>query len=196
MQTRRLDAEQTGVMIIDVQEKLFPAIDRSCDVLETMLKAVEGFKLFDLPIIVSEQYPQGLGRTLLPLRQQLPETQSYWSKTSFSCMQDTRLKAHLTQLPVKQWIVMGIEAHVCVLQTVFDLLAAGKSVMVLNDAISSRSVFDFSTAIAEMRDAGARIGSVEIALFELLGNSQAPQFKELNALIKRYAQHDSLQGIE
>lgn len=86
--------------------------------------------------------------------------------------------------PTDQWVLIGIEAHVCVLQTAKDLIAEGKQVVVLNDAIGSRSIYDFSTAIAEMRDCGVRITSTETILFELLRNSQAAEFKAMSQLIK------------
>ena len=99
-------------------------------------------------------------------------------------MDDDLVKAELLLAPVSQWVLAGIEAHVCVLQTAKDLLEQGKQVVVLNDAISSRSIYDFSTAIAEMRDCGARISSTETVLFELLRDSKAAEFKEISQLIK------------
>ncbi len=180
-----LDRKSTGLLIVDVQEKLFPLVDRSCDVFYNLEKIVKGFKILNLPIEVSEQYPQGLGRTIQPLQDLLGEKQTYSSKTSFSCFGDEAIYKRLRQqTSITQWVIVGIEAHVCVLQTVRDFLRAGLEVVVLNDAITSRSIFDFSTAIAEMRDCGARISSTETVLFELLHDSKAIEFKQISALIK------------
>lgn len=179
-----LKKESTGLILVDVQEKLFRLVERSCEVMQTIQKVVKGFQVLDLPILVTEQYPEGLGSTVGTLKSLLGEEQHYYSKTSFSCMGDPELKALILDLPVEQWVVVGIEAHVCVLQTARDLLAAGKEVVVLNDAIASRSIYDFSTAIAELRDCGARISSAETVMFELLRDSKSPEFKAMSELIK------------
>ena len=180
----KLLRENTGLLLIDVQEKLFPYVENSCPVMQTLQKAVRGFQILNLPIYATEQYPQGLGPTVATLKGVLGQDQKYLVKTTFSCLDDAIIKEELLKAPVDQWVVVGIEAHVCVLQTVKDLIENGKQVTVLNDAISSRSIYDFSTAIAELRDCGARISSTETVLFELLRNSKAAEFKEISQLIK------------
>lgn len=180
----RLKPANAALLIIDVQEKLFPHIDRPCEVMEKMQLLIRGVKLLDVPILATEQYPSGLGPTIQPLRELIGEEASYPSKTCFSVLGDERIATVLTDMQREQWIVVGIEAHVCVLQTVRDLLDQGKEVVVVNDAISSRSIYDFSTAIAEMRDMGARITSTETILFELFHDAKHPQFKSLSALLK------------
>lgn len=180
----KLDRSTTGLLVIDVQEKLFPLVENTCHVMQAMQKAVQGFQILQLPIYVTEQYPKGLGNTVATLKGMLGDRQTIMTKTAFSCLDDDAVKKSLLSLPIKQWVLVGIEAHVCVLQTAKDLLEAGKQVVVLNDAISSRSIYDYSTAIAEMRDCGARISSTEIVLFELLRNSKAAEFKEISQLIK------------
>lgn len=179
-----LDRKSAGLLVVDVQEKLFPEMERSCEVYEQIMKVVQGFQILGLPIEISEQYPQGLGRTIQPLQALLGPQQEYLSKTTFSCLGNEAIDRKLRHGPVTQWVVVGLEAHVCVLQTAKDLLRAGLQVVVLNDAISSRSIYDYSTAIAELRDYGARISSTETVLFELLRDSQAAEFKQLSALIK------------
>lgn len=180
----KLKREQTGLLVIDVQEKIFRIVDRNIDVLHTLKKAIKGFQILNIPIVVSEQYPEGLGHTVASLQESLGKEQKYWAKTSFSCAEDSAFKQYLLSLPISQWCLVGIEAHVCVLQTAKDLLALNKQVVVLNDAITSRSIYDFSTAIAEMRDCGVRISSTETVLFELVANSKAAEFKKLSELIK------------
>lgn len=184
MRNNQLKREQTGLLVIDVQEKLFPLVERPQEVLCAIQEAIEGFRILHLPIVVSEQYPKGLGTTVAPVKNCLDAQVKFFQKTTFSCLGEQALKTHLLDMPVQQWVLVGIEAHVCVLQTAKDLLASGREVIVLNDAISSRSIYDFSTAIAELRDCGARISSVETVLFELLGDSKAPEFREISLLIK------------
>lgn len=179
-----LDRKSTGLLIVDVQEKLFPLVERTCEVMESLKLVIEGFQILNLPIVVTEQYPEGLGPTVGTLKAWLGADQHYLSKTTFSCFGDQKIKKTLLAMPIDYWVVVGIEAHVCVLQTVKELLMAGKKVIVLNDCISSRSIFDFSTAIAEMRDYGARISSVETVLFELVWDSKAAEFKQISQLIK------------
>lgn len=180
----RLARETTGLLVIDVQSKLFPLEDRCQEVLLALQKAIKGFQIMGLPIVATEQYPQGLGSTLPGLKALLGEQQLYLTKRSFSCLAESTMKEALLQLPITQWVLVGIEAHVCVLQTAKDLIEANKEVVVLNDAITSRSVYDFSTAIAEMRDIGVRISSTETVLFELLHTSSAAEFKKISLLLK------------
>lgn len=180
-----LDRKTTGLLVVDVQEKLFPLVERSCEVYQQIMKVVQGFNILNLPIEVSEQYPQGLGRTIQPLQALLGDQQNYLSKTTFSCLGDEKIFRQLrNHESVTQWVIIGLETHVCVLQTARDLIKAGLQVVVLNDAISSRSIYDYSTAIAELRDCGVRISSTETVLFELLRDSKASEFKQLSALIK------------
>lgn len=179
-----LEPAQTILLIVDMQEKLVEAVERGPEILNTLCKVVKGFQILNLPILISEQYPQGLGPTIMPLQTCLGNEYRPWVKTTFSCMDHPDFMTHALGLPYLQWIVVGIEAHICVLQTVKGLLKAGKQVSVLSDALSSRSIYDFSTAIAEMRDAGARVTCSETILIELLKDSSHPQFKSINALIK------------
>lgn len=181
-----LDRQKCGLLIIDVQDKLFPKVENTCGVLLSLQKIIKGMQILKCPILVSEQYPEALGSTVATLKACLDDDQIYLNKTCFSCLQNSSMKAEILNSNLDQWVLGGIEAHVCVLQTARDLVQAGKQVVVLNDAISSRSIFDYSTAIAEMRDMGfnLRISSVEIVLFELMKDSKIPEFKEISRLIK------------
>lgn len=181
----RLKKEKTALLIVDIQERLYGHVERPCEMLHQVMKMVEAFKLMDMSIVVSEQRPDKMGSTVLPLREELPDGDfPYFTKTAFSCVGDVKLREALLAMPQTQWVLVGMEAHVCVLQTAKDLLDEGREVVVLNDAITSRSIYDFSTAIAEMRDCGVRVSSVETVLFELLGDSLAPEFKQVSQLIK------------
>ena len=180
----KLEPQKAAFLLVDVQEKLFPHVDHACDMLERQLLLISGLKLLEVPMLVTEQYPKGLGPTIKPLQDVLGEKTYYPSKTTFSAAADEGIKAQINAQGRSQYIVAGIEAHVCVLQTVRDLIKLGKEVVVVNDAISSRSIYDFSSGIAEMRDMGARISSTETVLFELFHDAKHPQFKALSALIK------------
>ena len=173
---------KTALLIIDVQGKLFSQVERPCEIMAAIQKIARGFQIMDLPIIVTEQYPEGLGSTVMGLKNLLGENVETLRKTTFSCLATPNIAEKL--MPYDQFILVGIEAHVCVLQTAKDLLKAGKQVAVLNDATSSRSIYDFSTAIAEIRDVGGRISSVETVLFELIHDSLSPDFKQISELIK------------
>ncbi len=179
-----LEPSRTALLIIDVQEKLFPRVENNEEVLNTMIKVIKGFQILGIPIYATEQYPQGLGETIPEIKHLLGPGQIYFSKTSFSCLGNEHIQEILLSHGANQWVLVGLEAHVCVLQSARSLLQADQEVVVLNDAISSRSVYDFSTAIAEMRDMGVRISSSETILFDLLRDAKAPQFKSISQLIK------------
>lgn len=179
-----LQPNQTILLIVDMQERIFASVDRGSDILHALCKLVRGFQILNLPIFESEQYPEGLGQTVAPLQTLLGQSYNPWIKSTFSCIDDPKFLNCILSLPYQQWIVTGIETHICVLQTVKGLLKVGKQVIVLNDATTSRSIYDFSTAIAEMRDAGVRISCTETVLFELLKDSKHPHFKSISDLIK------------
>lgn len=180
-----LDRSHSGLLLVDVQDSLFPYVEHSCEVLKKMQMMIKAAKILGLPIFVTEQYPKGLGSTIHPLKSILDSNQEYYPKTSFSSLKDKTIREKFLSQPLNQWILIGIEAHVCILQTAKDLKAAGKEVVVVNDAISSRSIYDFSTAIADMRDSGIRIISTETAIFEWVGDSQSKEFKAISDLIKQ-----------
>lgn len=184
MLRKKLTTDNCALMVIDVQERLFPHLDHECEFLKGILKVARGAQILGVPILATEQYPQGLGRTVEPLRNLLGTEMTYFSKTTFSCGSDPAIEKLLKEMEVDEVILTGVEAHICVLQTAWDLLAMGKQVTVVNDAITSRSIYDFSTAIAEMRDLGVRITSSETVLFELLGDSKAPKFKAISELVQ------------
>lgn len=179
-----LSRNKCGLLIVDVQDKVFRVVENPCEVMHHMQKMIKGAQLLNIPIVVTEQYPEGLGSTVGAIKALLGQKQIYLPKTTFSCLGDTKVKQEILALPIEQWILVGIEAHVCILQTAKELLAASKEVVVLNDCTSSRSIYDFSTAIAEMRDAGIRVSSTETVLFELMKDAKAPEFKQFSQLIK------------
>lgn len=184
MKYPELNPENAVLLIVDVQEKLFPLVEHPCEMLDKGLKLIQGCRLLKMPIMITEQYPKGLGQTIEAITESAGEEAKVFSKTTFSCFRDPVIEKEMETTSRIQWIVMGIEAHVCIFQSVRSLLEKGKEVVVVNDAISSRSIYDFSTAIAELREMGARISSTEAILFELLQDSKHPDFKAFSALIK------------
>lgn len=154
------------------------------EVLHTIQFLIKGVQLLNIPIYVSEQYPSGLGNTVEGIRSILRNDVLIFSKRSFSCWKNQAIRDMIVKSGIKQWILVGLESHVCVLQTAKDLKANNYDVVVLNDAVTSRSIFDFSTAISEMKDDGIRVSSTETVIFELFETSEDPNFKALSELLK------------
>lgn len=182
-----IEKEGTGLWVIDVQERLFPHIDRSCEILEQICYFLKAVNLLHIPVFVTEQSPDKLGDTVAPIKERLPEGQILFPKSTFSGWRNGQIQHAIEKLGVKTWILVGIEAHICVLQTAKDLLRARKEVIVLNDAVSSRSLYDFSTAMGELRDAGARISSTETVLYEIMEDAESRAFQTLFPLIREHA---------
>ena len=175
-----IDPAKTGLLLIDFQENLMPLIERGPEIVHATSKLVKTAQLLEVPVLSTEQVR--LGSTLAQI--QSWGIEPAYTKSSFSCMRDGTLQKVLMESSVEEWILCGIEAHICVLQTAKDLLKAGKRVSIPNDTISSRSIFDFSTAIAELRDVGARITSSEIILFEWIQDAGHARFKEFLSVVK------------
>lgn len=145
---------------------------------------IRGAQLLDIPVIVTEQYPKALGRTVSELTSVLPPDTLSVDKTKFSMCIDPVWDALRQRPAVRSVLVTGIEAHVCVFQTCLDLLEKGYAVHVLSDAVSSKRPEDRSAALARLRDAGAWIVTSEMVLFQLMGNTSHPAFKNVSALVK------------
>ena len=170
-----LSRDQAALVVVDVQEG-FRAYDIFDEVARACAKLVEGARIMGVPVIATEQYPKGLGHTA-------PEVglgeQEAIEKTVFSAARAEGFDLHGRG----QAIVCGIETHVCVSQTVLDLLAGGVEVHVAADAVGSRHRSDYEVGLRRMDDAGAQLGSVESVLFELLERAGTPEFKAVQKLI-------------
>jgi nicotinamidase-related amidase len=173
---------ESRLLIVDVQEKLVPMIANYDRMLGNCRRLIRGAKILEVPVFATEQYPKGLGRTVAPLAELLD---SVPEKLRFSCAEvlDWGLAAEQADNRF-QIVVAGIEAHVCVLQTVVDLLAGGFQVFVPADAISSRGEFDWKIALDRMSTGGAVITTTESVLFEWCERSGTPEFKQISQLIK------------
>jgi len=140
--------------------------------------------LLNLPIVVTEQYPKGLGHTALLIKEALPENTPIIEKTTFSSCGVSQFTTQLEAKRIKQVLVCGIEAHICVNQTVHDLLASGYQVHLLTDCIGSRNKLDRKAGLDKMQMSGAIPSSVEMALFELMRDAKHEQFKAIQGLVK------------
>lgn len=173
------------LLVIDIQEKLLPLIRDRDTVLSSATSLVRGCAIFGLPILATEQYPEGIGATDAGLRDELKRVEAnVLQKKAFSCCGDEGIREKLREIDRTQVIVTGIETHVCVQQTTLDLLSMDYQVFVCADAVGSRARLDDKTGLKRMRQAGAIVTTVESALFELCEECGTPQFKEMLKLIK------------
>ena len=171
------------MLIIDVQESFRKAIPDFANLTRDISILVEVSKILKMPVVVTEQYPEGLGRTVPELTACLGQHERF-EKKSFSCCQQEQLRSYLSSLGRKQVIVTGIESHVCVNQTVHDLLSMNYSPHLIVEAISSRVSKNKEIGIEKMVAAGATLSSLETAIFELLVEAGTENFKAIQRLIK------------
>ncbi|MGA7838002.1 MAG: hydrolase [Ignavibacteriaceae bacterium] len=178
-----LDRNKTALLIIDIQQRILGVMQNPDAVVANTIKLIKGFKDLNSPIIYTEQYPKGLGQTFQEIKIELGDLTPI-QKMSFSCFGAENLFSELKQKNLKQIVVAGIEAHVCVQQTVLDLLANDFQVNLATNAVSSRNQVDYETAINRMRTHGAEITTVESILFEMLNISGTEEFKAISKIIK------------
>jgi nicotinamidase-related amidase len=177
-----LHRERSRLVLIDVQEKLLPAIDAGDEVLAQCVTLGEGARLFGVPIHITEQYPQGLGGTVADLAafaEDRPAKKRFSGAEALGWPAAAELEDGRHQV-----VLAGIEAHVCVLQTAFDLLALGYAVFVVDDAVGSRDFLDKEIAMQRLRDAGGTVTTTEAVLFEWCESAAAAEFKTLSAMLK------------
>ena len=182
----KLEAADSVFLLIDLQSNLAVAMKKevyaSCESnVNLIVSSCESMKV---PVIVTEQYSKGLGNTVEPVKARLKEQYKPIDKLSFSCCGDPVFQNTFPQLKKKYVMVAGIESHVCVLQSVVDLVAQGYYVHVISDAVCSRFKIDWKNALKYMRDAGAVITTTEIAVFQLLQRAGTPEFKAISPLFK------------
>ena len=180
-----LKKEDCMLVVVDIQERLCNTMEK--DFKDTFLKngiiLIRSAKACDIPIIVSEQYPKGLGRTIPEVITHLDDIPRL-GKMSFSCYRDLILRNSIDSLGKKTVIVCGIEAHVCVMQTVIDLMTAGYSVAVASDAVCSRRTHDRVMALDAMARLGALVYSTETIVFMLMEKAGTELFRQVSPLFK------------
>ena len=175
---------QSALTIIDMQEAFRTKISDFTDVSKRIVTMVKAAKLLHLPIVVTEQYPKGLGHTAEEIRDVLPESIEIIEKTTFSSCGVEPFRAQLDAVGAKQILVCGIEAHICVNQTVHDLIATGFQVHLLTDCITARKKRNRKAGLRKMELAGAIPSSVEMAIFEMMRDAKHNEFKAIQGLIK------------
>jgi nicotinamidase-related amidase len=178
-----LSAEKALLLVIDIQEKFQPILSNAEAVIENTRRLITGCNQLNVPVIVTEQYPKGLGETVAPLKHALKAETPVLEKTSFGCGGEPVVAEHLKAAKRQQILVCGLEAHVCVNQTVVSLLAQGYQVYLIEDAIGARDERNYHIAMKKLAQLGAIPSCVEMALFELMRHSRHPQFKAVQQLI-------------
>ncbi|MFL5328474.1 MAG: isochorismatase family protein [Gemmataceae bacterium] len=181
-QVARLIAERTTLLVVDVQEKLFPAIYDASALAINIEFLIDAAQLTGVPVQVTEQYPRGLGPTIAPLAAKLPAHRP--DKKTFSCCGAAGLVESLDRERRPMVVLCGIESHVCVSQTAFDLLEMGFQVALPVDGVGARYPLDHTTAIDRLRCAGALITTVEAVGFEWLRTADHPSFKTFSQLVQ------------
>jgi len=179
------DADECCLIVIDIQTKLTSAIPKK--VIDRLRKNTDillnAANKLNIPVIATAQYPKGLGPVEEFIIKKLTEPSKRFEKTSFSCFGAHGLPKHLNQLNRKQVILIGIEAHICILQSTIELIAEGFDVFVVTDAIASRQSTSYETALVRFNQAGTNLLTTESIIFEWLRDATHPHFKSLSKLI-------------
>ncbi len=180
-----LPRDDAALLVVDYQERLFAAMPSKAGErhLANVVRLLKGAGALELPVVVTEQYPKGLGPTLPALRAAQPDLAPV-EKTEFSCCANPEARAAIAATGRKRVIVAGMETHVCVYQTVLDLLAAGYWPHVVSDACLSRTQANWSLGLRMCKQAGAVVTGTETALFQLLGRAGGDAFKTISKLVK------------
>lgn len=178
-----INAEESVLVLVDLQERLIPAIAGKEKLLRNCATLLQGARRLSVPILASEQYPTGLGRTTASLAAGLAPEEVV-EKITFSCLATPDFGARLSALGRPQVVVCGAEAHVCVLQTALDLRARGHRVFIVADATGSRDPANCKAALARLSRAGAEVVTTEMVLFEWLKRAGTEDFRALLPLIK------------
>lgn len=179
----KIKSDAALALIIDDQVRLLPAITDAKTLLHNTGILIQGLKILDIPMIITQQYTKGLGMSD-PSVYIHAGTREYMEKRTFSCWENEAIRQKIQGSGRRQIILCGIETHICVLQTALDLLLAGYEVILAEDCVSSRKLSDKETAVKRMIQEGVVITSYESLLFELMETSLHPHFKEISRLIK------------
>jgi nicotinamidase-related amidase len=173
-----LDKDKSCLLLIDIQEKLTPKVKNHHELIQQCEWLLRLASEMDVPVLVCEQYPKGLGQTIEPLRSQIP-VHATIEKVSFSAYRDQHFQHQLHSIHRKQIILTGIETHVCVMQTALDLIQTNYDVFVVSNAVSARHEHDHHIALERMRQAGVQIITSEMIFFEWIKQAGTPVFKAL-----------------
>ena len=178
-----LKIDDSFFLLVDMQGKLAQMMHKRKDLFENITKLLEGLKILEIPFIWMEQYPKGLGETVPEIKDYL-EGMTPFEKLSFGCGGDETIMSAIRELGRKQVIVAGIETHVCVYQSCKQLLEEGFDVTLVEDCTSSRRKSDRKTALRALENAGVKLSTVEMTLFELMHIAGGEKFKMISKLVK------------
>jgi len=180
----RILAEDTLALVIDIQERLVPVIRDSNGLLHNVDILIKGLRVLKIPMIVTQQYTKGIGMTIPTIIEAIGDDFSYYDKITFSCADDEKILQKIEETGKKNIIICGMEAHICVLQTVIDLISKGYHIILVENCIGSRKENDCYLAVQRAAAEGAIITSYESILFELTRAAKTEVFKEISKLIK------------
>lgn len=178
-----ISPDRSQLLVVDVQERLLPAIDGADAILANLGVLVEAASCLEVPVTVSEQYPKGLGATV-PAIADHPAADVRLGKLEFSCARNGAITDRVVSLGRQQMVIAGVEAHVCVLQSALDFASRGHSVHVVADATGSRRPGSKATALARLQAAGVTVVTTEMVVFEWLGSAGTDVFRRLSKLIR------------
>lgn len=180
----KLLPSKSALFVCDIQERFRPLISGMPAVVDTARRMVRGANILSLPVVVTEQYPKALGGTVAELKDVLSPSSPVVSKTRFSMLTPEVHELLRARQNVSQVLLVGIEAHVCVLQTALDLLEGGYEVHILVDGVSSQRALDRAAGLQRAAQSGAFLVTSEMALFQLMGDAKAERFKEISKLVQ------------
>lgn len=178
-----INRDEAVLVVIDIQDKLFQAMQNREALLANAAKTIRGAKVFSLPIVVTEQIPEKLGETIPEIARELEGIERI-SKSSFSSWGESKFRKKMKSVNRRKAVILGIESHVCVYQTAVDLLDNGYEVHIVVDAVSSRTKENSDIGISAMKSAGAHLTSTEMFLFEILGSAENAGFKDIQKIVK------------
>ena len=178
-----IEAGRSGLLVVDVQERLAPAVAGGDEVIACCGVLIEAAGRLDVPVLASEQYPKGLGPTVAALRDRL-EPAAVLAKTAFACTGEAEIERRVRELDREIIVVCGMEAHICVLQSVLGIRRMGLAAVVVADATGSRNPWHRDLAFDRLRANGVEIATTEMVLFEWLARAGTPEFKALSPLIR------------
>ncbi|MDR1978149.1 MAG: isochorismatase family protein [Synergistaceae bacterium] len=180
----RLHREETSLLMIDVQERLLPSIDRREAVVQNAVRLLKTADLLSLPVLYTEQYPKGIGSTETSVLSALPKESRRFEKMTFSCCEEPGFLESLDALARPVTVVFGTESHICILSTMEDLLDRGRKIVMAADACGSRTSDNHNLALAAARSCGALVLPTETVVYQLLGRSGTPEFKAMLPFFK------------
>lgn len=184
---KRLTADNSALIVIDIQHKLLLKVPSAAALVRNAAFVLDAAKLLDIPVFATEQYPKGLGPTAAEIARRLPTPIP--EKTAFSCCGAETFLERLQMAQRPNVVLVGMETHVCVSQTAFDLLAAGLNVFVPVDAVAARGTLDHDSALRRLELAGAVPTTAEAVAFEWVRDAAHPQFKAISKLVIERSEH-------